>query len=339
MGADNTGTLFTDRNRLFFGFNFGKTLLKDGQISYQYTCSPNWNVFYAHTASARLPLPWRHMLIFYGGYTQIDEPIDFPDSREKGYSWQVDGRYRIPIFSHPHLMQEFIIGYDFKEANEKIRQDKTTVFDANADISQFMLGYELGFRNQNQRLSFAVEVFGSPGGLTPYDSNGSYRLLRPGAESRYLYGKASHSLASEFPYCWLTYDLSGQASTTNLLPSEQFTLSGYSAVRGYEERILNVDNAFLMNLGIETPHWGPMKALGVCEMRDELYFLAFFDYGVGGNHQFGPSFCQLASVGPGIRYQMDRYFTLRFDYGFQLWHSGFDNLSDSRYNFGMILSY
>ena len=32
-GADNSGTIATERNRLFFGFNFGKSILPDSQIT------------------------------------------------------------------------------------------------------------------------------------------------------------------------------------------------------------------------------------------------------------------------------------------------------------------
>lgn len=342
MGADNTGTSFTNRNRLFFGFNFGKSVLKDGQISYQFTFAPNWNVFYAHTASARLPLPWRHILVLWGGYDQIEPHLEVSGFKNKGYSWQVDGRYRIPLFFNTHIMQELIIGYDFKETNNFLEFAGTKIFNGTADISQFMLGYELGIRNPKQKAVFVFEVYGSPGRMTHADTSRAYQEFRYGARSTYAYLKLAHSYACKLRYGWFTYDITGQASTTNLLPSEQFTMTGYHAVRGFEERILNLDNAGIVNVALETPHFSPMKSLGYCQMIDELYLLAFFDYGFGGNHKNFPGehkFRDLASVGPGIRYQVDRYLTARLDYGFQLWHKGFDNPSNSRYNFGMILSY
>lgn len=341
-GADNTGTEPTNRNRLFFGFNFGKSVLKDGQISYQFTFAPNWNRFYAHTASARLPMPWRHVFVFWGGYTQIKPDLGVSGMKNKGYSWQVDGRYRIPYLSVPGLMQEFVLGYDFKESNNNLLFAGTKVFGNTADVSQFMVGYELGARTKKQRLSLLVEAYGNPGGITHSNSNRAYQNFRFDAQCQYFYLKAAHSFAKDFKYCWLTYDISGQASTANLLPSEQFTLTGYNAVRGYEERILNLDNALLINLGFESIHFSPMKNLGYCKLGDELYFLAFFDYGLGGNHKPAPGeskFKNLASIGPGIRYQMDQYITARFDYGYQLWHTGFDNPTHSRYNFGLIVSY
>lgn len=86
MGGDNTGTIATNRNRLFFGFNFGKSVLKDGQISYQFTCAPNWNLFYSHTASARLPLPWRHIWVLWGGYSQVKPHTGVSSVKNRGVS-------------------------------------------------------------------------------------------------------------------------------------------------------------------------------------------------------------------------------------------------------------
>ncbi len=342
MGGDNTGTMATNRNRLFFGFNFGKSVLKDGQISYQFTFAPNWNLFYAHTASARLPLPWRHIWVLWGGYTQVKPHTDTPNQKNCGISWQVDTRYRIPFFTTPKILQSFVVGYDFKETNDEIREHHVKVYRQSADINQFMVGYELGYRSEELRTSLVAELYGNPGGITYGNKTRFYEELRYRAGSHYIYFKLAHSFGAKSRWGWWTYDLSGQAASRNLLPSEQFTMTGYNAVRGYEERILNLDNALLVNLSYETPHFSPAKTFGLCKKWDELYFLAFFDYGLGANHEPTPTeerFYHLASVGPGVRYQIDRYFTARLDYGFQLFHSDFDNPTHSRYNFGVMLSY
>ena len=141
MGADNTGTIATERNRLFAGFNFGKTFVKDSQVSYQFTCSPNWNRFLAHTASARFPLPWRHTFVCWGGYAENEPDLGVANQKETGISWQVDGRYRVPIMEIPGLMQTLVIGYDFKETHNQIDLHRATTFKATADINQFVLGY------------------------------------------------------------------------------------------------------------------------------------------------------------------------------------------------------
>lgn len=341
-GGDNTGTEPTDRNRLFFGFNFGKSVLKDGQISYQFTCAPNWNLYYSHTASARLPLPWRHVWVLWGGYASVEPSTGVANQKNQGISWQVDTRYRVPFFIDPALMQTLVIGYDFKETNNDLLFNGSKTFSANADINQFMFGYELGLRKSEFRLSLTAELYFNPGGITYANKSRFYELLRYDAKDRYIYFKLAHAAGAKFQFGSLSYDLAGQVSSANLLPSEQMTMTGYNAVRGFEERILNLDNAALFHLTYETPHWSLARSFGKRERLDEFYFLAFFDGGVGRNHHPAPgekTVKSLASAGPGVRWQIDRYFTARFDYGFQLWHNGFQPTSDSRYNFGLMLSY
>ncbi len=350
-GSDNTGTIATERNRIFAGFNFGKTLIEDSQISYQFTSSPNWNRFYAHTVSARIPCPWRHVAVFYGGYSQVEpslentSPIEY---KELGTSWQIDARYRIPLMAYPRVMQEFVFGYDFKETELRLKERvpdsrSWSSRQRTADINQFMVGYELGYSDEVQRTTLVLELYGNPGGITTKNKSRDYREFRNDAKAEYAYLKGSHSFARKLPHdFWMSYDISAQVASSNLLSSEQLTLAGYSAVRGFEERLVNVDSGFVVNLELETPHVSFSKWFGK-KREDEFYLLAFFDAGWGVEHRS----CHgnetksqtLGSIGPGARYQYSRYVTARFDYGFQLWHHGFDNASDSRYNFGVIVSY
>lgn len=342
-GADNTGTIATERERLFFGFNFGKTILRDSQVSYQFTFSPNWNRFYSHTASARVPCPWRHVFVFWGGYSQVKPSLEVGNQGETGVSWQVDGRYRIPLMDTPDLTQTIVVGYDFKETSDKYKVGRSTIFRATADINQFMLGYELGSKTKRQRISFVAELYGNPGGITDKNENRDYKQFRFEAMSQYAYAKIAHGYAIKAKGgWWFSYDITGQVSSENLLPSEQFNLSGYDAVRGFEERVALVDNAAILNVVVESPHWSPGKAWGAKKCVDDLYFLGFFDCGVGGSHQHAPGEKRtkyLGSIGPGVRYQFSRYVNARLDYGFQLWHRGFHNPSHSRYNFGLIVAY
>lgn len=340
-GADNTGTIASMRDRIFFGFDFGKTLVPDGQIAYQFTFSPNWNRFIAHTAEARIPCPWRHLCILYGGYSQTQPEREPGVTFDRGKSWQVDGRYRIPFLGNSGVLQTLVIGYDFKEVQSRIRYTDASPFHAVADINQFMLGYELGAKGRKWKTSFVAEIYGNPGSFTSRNFNDDYQQFRFDAQARYLYLKVAHSFAGKIWHFPVSYDLTGQVSSTNLLPSEQFTLTGYNAVRGFEERIVNVDRGAVLNVSIETPHFSPSKLLGTSR-TDEFYFLGFFDCGLGSNHSIAvgePNWTWLASVGPGVRYQYSRYITARFDYGFQLGHRGFDDPTHSRYNFGAIISY
>ena len=334
-GADNTGTSPTDRDRIFFGFNFGKNIVKDGDISYQFTCAPNWNLFYAHTLSCHIPTFKRQTLILFGGYSQVELK---PGSKaDRSTSWQIDARYRFPVITNSKFLQEILVGYDFKQVDSRI-------VSGGADINQFMIGYDLGQRGKLYRVSFTAELYGNPGGITTRNKAEDYQKLRYAAGPTYAYLKFSHALARKLAHdFWFSYDINGQVATKNLLPSEQLTLAGYHAVRGFEERVVSVDNGVVVNTSLETPRISLGKSFGITKKTvDELYFLLFFDSGWGGYHKTAPntnSFVSLGSIGPGVRYQIDRWLSAHLEYGFQLWDQGFENPTQSRYNFGLTMSY
>ena len=342
VGADNTGTIPTNRNRLFFGFNFGKSILKDGQISYQFTFAPNWNRFFSHTVSARLPLPWRNIFVLWGGYSEVEPDTGISNMKNHGKSWQVDVRYQVPLFLSSNVMQTVVLGYDFKETNNNLLFDGNDIFKANADINQFMVGYEFGYATKSLNVIWNTEVYASPGEITYADKNRLYDRFRAGAKNQYAYIKMVHQVGLTTNSGIFSCNLNGQLASANLLPSEQITMTGYNAVRGFEERVLNLDNGLIVNLTYETPHVSFAKWMGKCEHVDEFYLLAFFDCGFGRDHLIeseAQRMQSLGSIGPGARYQVGRYVSARFDYGIQLWNSGFHNPTNSRYNFGLTVSY
>jgi hemolysin activation/secretion protein len=343
-GADNTGTIATDRNRIFFGFNLGKTNVKDSEVSFQYTQAPDTDRFYSLAGLVRVPIPYfRHTLQAFGGYTAVKPQSGLDDLRPEGKAWSVDLRYRIPIFeTGAKFLQSLVFGYDFKESNTDLIFGGSSDYYGLADINQFMIGYDLGASTKMRKVSLTAELFISPSSITKHNNSHSFKTLRDGANATYAYLKVTQSLAQQWNGWKLSYDFTGQVASTNLLPSEQLSMTGYHAVRGFEERILDLDDGGILNVTVETPRFSPARLLGAKKTYDELYLLAFFDMGMGCNHTLTPGekrLNSLGSIGPGIRYEFGRYCSAHLDYGFQLWHNGFDTVTDSRYNFGVALSY
>ena len=132
------------------------------------------------------------------------------------------------------------------------------------------------------------------------------------------------------------------ADLGGVAPSEQLGFGGYDSVRGYDEREVNGDEGFLFSTEVRTPTIGIGDLCGFPAFQDQLQFLAFWDYGAANNHTLLPgeaSETPLSSVGFGIRYTINTYLSLRYDYGFQLLHTGFDNDHDSRSDLGIVVSY
>jgi len=105
------------------------------------------------------------------------------------------------------------------------------------------------------------------------------------------------------------------------MPSESFGIGGYDTVRGYDQRAVNGDDAYLGNIEVRSPPISFWQMAGESDVQDQLVFLAFLDY--GQVLQYSPDSVtsqnwHLMSIGPGLRYNIGPYFSLRFDWGFQL---------------------
>ena len=344
-GADNTGTIATDRNRIFAGLNLGKTIIPDTEVSFQYTSAPNIHRYYSLTGLVRVPLPWmRHTLQAFGGYASVRPDSGVAALNPAGKSWSVDLRYRIPIFEGAtDFLQSLVFGYDFKESNTNLFFGGRNDYHGLADINQLMVGFDVGASTKMRKVNFTAELYYSPSHITNHNNTESFQTLRYGAHAQYAYLKMTHGFCQKISGGWsFSYDLSGQVASTNLLPSEQLSMTGYHAVRGFEERILDLENGGILNVTLETPRVSPARYFGWTRTYDELYLLAFFDTGLGCNHKLAPGepgFQSLGSIGPGLRYELSRFCSAHLDYGFQLWHSGFNSITDSRYNFGLSISY
>ena len=104
-----------------------------------------------------------------------------------------------------------------------------------------------------------------------------------------------------------------QLSTDPLLTVEQFSLGGFSTVRGYRQDTILSDNAFLLSAEVRVP------ILRVPEVEGTLQISPFIDFGTGWNvdgDNLDPS--TLAGLGFGLLWQMGEKFNARLDWGIPL---------------------
>ncbi|MFC0168153.1 ShlB/FhaC/HecB family hemolysin secretion/activation protein [Pseudoduganella danionis] len=112
---------------------------------------------------------------------------------------------------------------------------------------------------------------------------------------------------------WRT-TVNGQYSSSTLIPSEQFGAGGAASVRGYDERTAAGDRGLGVNLELMTPELLP-SADGA-RRRHSLRTLLFYDAAWLRNSDNSPlAASHLASVGLGLRYSLDKAFSLRCDAG------------------------
>lgn len=342
-GYENSGNRFTGEDRILAGFNYGNLFGVGQQLSYQYTQAPTINDFSAHSATYVIPLPWRHLLTFFGSYAQTAATLD-SNFNSSGVNWQVSGRYEIPLPSTAHFTESVTGGFDFKRSNDNLLFGVASVSDSNVDVDQLVLGYQAAYQDDYGSTDFSGTAFWSPGGISAYDDDNDYMQQREGARDNYVYGQVTLDRVTRLPYDF-TWTVKGeiQEADANLVPSEQLGLGGYDTVRGYQQREVNGDNGYLISTEVATPPVSIGDFIGVPKLHDQLQFLGFVDYGGTSLHHVMPADTNpntnLLGVGPGLRYVINPYLTLRFDYGFQLITTDFGTGQHSRGDVGVVISY
>ncbi|MCB1106659.1 MAG: ShlB/FhaC/HecB family hemolysin secretion/activation protein [Chlamydiia bacterium] len=342
-GGENTGFEVTGYNRWFFGVNIGNLFRQDQVLDYQFTSGNSAHKFMAHTFRWVIPFPWRHNVELFGGYSRVHARILGTEIDTEGESEQISCRYEIPLPMRKSLVHEFSFGFDFKRTNNNIIPAGQPVIGSAANISQFIVGYNLGWETSWTRVSFTVEVFGSPGQLLPDESSEDYGSLRPGAKADYIYTRLAFVPIFHLPYGFsIVWKVRGQLASGSLLQSEQFGLGGFNSVRGYVDRTMSVDNAFLTNLELRSPSVSLSKLFLRKKRGDAFQLLGFVDWGFGRNYDtvsLTNNSNHLIGIGPGARYVIDPYLTARLDVGFQMHSLRFFDPFHYRAHFNFVLSY
>ncbi len=318
VGGDNTGTEFTGLNRIFFGFNWGNLFYSNQVFTYQYTASFDFHKFYAHTLNYTAHLPWRHSLVLYGGYSKNHPSIIGLNS--KGKSSQISARYEIPINKIYRIYQHSInLGGDYKSSNnnlETVQQASRVRISRSADLTQFMLGYQMNATFKQNIMVLVSEFYFSPCKWLDNQTKAKYNDLHPFAKPQYVYYKLYFENQYTF-YKWaFNFKLRGQVASENLLPSEQYYLGGEDTVRGYENRVVSRDNALNINAEIKTPSV-ELFFRGTRKIKDQLLFHGFVDFGIAEDHKkVTPDSNQsLLGTGLGFRYFIENNVSAKFDWG------------------------
>lgn len=323
---DNYGIDLTGKNRLSTGFNFGNLFNEEQQVNFQYTTTTE-NIFQylnVYSGSWIVPFPWRNYLNIYGAYAGSQADIQ-PEGQLKGSSWQISARYNAPLPLLGSYSHEIYGGLDFKQASNSLLIFNTSIGAGGGfgvyNVFQLAAGYSGNLPDEIGSTTFELGGFYSPGGVGGLNDTATYSNVRPGADPDYGYGKLSVKRGFVLPLNFsITGAFNGQIASTNLMPTEQYGLGGYNTVRGYDERVANGDNAWVFNTEVRTPPGSIFKLFGNQEVEDRLQFLGFWDYGWVGFHNAlpGQSNTYLMGVGPGLRYNIDRFVSVQFDWGFQL---------------------
>lgn len=357
-GYEDSGSDLTGDERFLAGFNWGNPFGFDHQLNYQFMGEKRFNKFIAHSGSYLIPLPWGDRLTFFGFYqpTKLDTDL-LPALDIRGEQWQASTRYNMALTGTKEYSHELAFGFDFKQTKSELINSGVRIFAHTTEIVQWMLGYNSGFRDPWGLTSFVGSLFYSPGDLSQYNDDTDFKTAQetaglPTATSQfyganYYYARLTLERETQLPWNFSgilrgTYQIS---PVSNLLPTEQMGFGGYQSIRGYDERLVSGDEGYIATMELRTPPVSFGDWCGIKNARDQFQFLGFMDYGVAQQHLLAigqdPN-VEMWGVGPGFRYSINPFLSVRADYGFQMKDvidSGFPSRHGSRWHIGVTVAY
>ncbi len=346
----NTGSPSTGLERLALGAAWGDAFGRGDTLSWTFTTSPDfWHergamggrerppAFVGHSLGWQTQLPWGHSLSLSGGHMRQSPKLG-PDLGSRGLTVLAGAVYAVPL-SAPDAAgaQELSFGYDFKRTNNDLSFGGATVQRGFTEVSQFTLRHMLAVPHAGGQTQLQSSLVLSPGGMTSentdtaFQPNGFDQSGTPGAKARYAYGRVALTrMAPLTDSLGLVLRASGQWASGTLLPSEQMSLAGSDAVRGYHEFGVAASDGVLLTAELRGPRI-PLPRLMTRLIPGEVVSGAaadavvqphlFADWGRGWNRVpsvAAPARVSAASIGIGTRIEMGRGVSLRLEQGWQL---------------------
>ncbi len=256
-GADNAGTVNTDDQRLFAGFNWGNAFGRGDQLSYQYRVDPSRKRSITHSGSYQADLPWRNSLSLSAAWSKITPDLG-PLFDQTGKSWQVGGLYRVPLATRrtpqAAIEQGFGLGLDFKYSDNNINFVSIPVTQNKTHVAEVTLSYTLSRETSSDTIYLSPQLVLSPGGFSKYNRDAAFDGSRPNAPARYAYVRLDGEYTQRLP-ADLTWDVrvNMQYSSVPLLGSEQIAGTGAYAGRGYPESAAFGDSGVVLSNELHAP--------------------------------------------------------------------------------------
>jgi hemolysin activation/secretion protein len=336
---ENDGTERSGLDRWRAGFNLGNLWKLEHQFSYQFTSGDSFSDFHANAATYVAPLPWHHIATLFGGWVEDNNPIT--NTIDNSEDIRLIGlRYLIPLPEFFGLRQDLTLGTDYKESQRTLRVTQGSTnqeIERETAISQFNLGYDAVFNDPLGFTRLSLDLFYSPGFDLPHITDTDYMRVRFGADTEYHYLRGRLDRSFRLPKGFsLNGQVTFQVASEPLLPSEQLTLGGVDYTRGFATSEYNGDRGFRSRVELRSPTITLSYKVG------RIQAVAFFDYAYAERLQSrSPRFAEatLSAVGPGLRYYLADWLSVRADYGIRLEDSGLPDISQNRIHIGATVGY
>jgi hemolysin activation/secretion protein len=310
--AHNNLLGFGDR----FNFDYGITKgVNSYNLGYEFPLNPRdgtLSVSYGNTSSRIIEQPFSEFDINADSYTfslGFRQPIIKTPTTEFALSLSTDLRQ-----SQTFLLED--IPFSFSQGPEN-GKSRVTVLRFSQDWINRSTTRVLAARSQ---FSFGLDAFGA----TVNDTGTDGRFTSWLGQFQWVQALGGNTI--------LITRAAAQLSFDSLLPIEQLSVGGIDTVRGYRQNQRVADNGIVGSVELRYPIIRQPDGIGTLQLAP------FFDIGTVWNQEgeiASPS--TLASIGLGLRWQLDPYLSARLDWGIPLLSIGDrgDSLQDNGISFSI----
>lgn len=333
-GWSNTGTHSTGFDRYFAGFGAALPGLPESYLSYQITGSPNfWSdpagvgtgpeqpSYYSQAGRLVISTGARQSLEFVPNYVATrqnalgqtfaydNETLEIPVTYRTALSNLVPGLYA----------GDLILGATGKTVSRTSYFTGLDIGGANADLFELILGWSVSRSDPSGTTSLDLKLIGNPGGVIGGNSAAAWSRYSGGrvTDVTYVYGAGELNRVTRLPsgLNWVS-DLSGTAAGQPLPDTEQLSLGGLYATRGYTLDDATVDTGLVWRNELRTPTFALLSAMGVAGVADQVSPYAFLDMAWGRAYGYegvlgavAHNDYSLAGLGLGLDYTLNRNLT------------------------------
>jgi hemolysin activation/secretion protein len=341
-GVDNYGSKTTSQNQFFTGFSYGDLWDLDHEFIYTLGAGFDFANFNSHTIQYITPIPsLRHKLSFTGNIS-TSEPRASGLVSQEGTNTTLNADYEMPLYDWGFrgFTQSINFGIDWKRLENDVEFGGTSIFSSSPEIAQAYARYEGTKTSAKTLQTVQATVVSSPGDITGNNNEEAFEIARTGADPQYTYGKALYQGSYTESNTGLTFStfLRGQISNEKLLSSEQATISGVGAVRGYSDNSVRRDNAFLSTVEVASPYVPVLDTILGSVFRDRVQGFVFYDKGTGFNKGDSGDRIELDSAGLGARFGLGNNLNGVVEYGREV-KDKLDNGIDSKVHFRLNAAY
>lgn len=345
-GFSNTGTHTTGFDRYFAGFGAALPVLPESFVSYQVTGSPNfWSDPGAVGTGADQPSYYSQagrLVVSTGARQSLEVVPSYVASRQNavGQLFAYDSTtLEVPVYYRTAISNlvsglyagDLILGATGKTVSRTSYFTGENIGGASADLFELIAGWSVSRPDSLGLTSLDVRLIGNPGGVLGGNSTARWSVYSAGriTDVTYVYGTGELNRVTRLPegFSWVS-NLFGTAAGQPLPDTEQLSLGGLYATRGYSLDDATVDTGVVWRNELRTPTFPLLSALNggggqgaeagktAALPSDQVSPFAFFDvswgraYGYEGLLGTVPKTDYgLAGIGVGVDYALSTNLT------------------------------